>query len=129
MSKIFVLRDAEIARRMVNYVKAIAGPAAAAGRPLMVTIDEYSAKRSSQANARYWALLEDISEQAVIEGKRFSREAWHTYFREKYAPKEDGPAGLVAMSTSQMNKETFANYMQRVEVAAVQTLGVELLEV
>lgn len=127
--KTFVLRDAEIARRMVNYVKAIAGPAAAAGRPLMVTIDEYQAKRSAQANSRYWALLEDISEQAVIDGKRFSREAWHTYFREKYAPKEDGPTGLVAMSTSQMNKETFANYMQRVEVEAVQTLGVEFLEV
>jgi hypothetical protein len=125
MSKVFVLRDVEIGQRMMSYIKSLAGPAAAAGRPLMVTVEEYGAKRSTQANARYWALLEEISEQAYVDGKRFSREAWHTYFREQYAPKEDGPAGLTPMSTSQMDKETFSAYVTRIEVYAAQTLGVE----
>ena len=91
----------------------------------MVTVDEYGSKRSTQANARYWALLEEISGQAYVDGKRFSREAWHTYFREQYAPKEDGPAGLTPMSTSQMDKETFQRYVTMIELYAVETLAVE----
>lgn len=123
--KTFVLRCPENARALLDHIKALAGPMAAAGKPLMVTVDEYQTKRSTQANARYWALLEEISGQAYVDGKRFSREAWHTYFREQYAPKEDGPAGLTPMSTSQMDKETFQRYVTQIEVYAAETLGVE----
>lgn len=121
----YILRNKDIAQRMVDYIKAVAGPAAKSGRPIVVEIGEYQAKRSTQANARYWALLEEISGQAYVDGKRFSREAWHTYFREQYAPKEDGPAGLTPMSTSQMDKETFQRYVTQIEVYAAETLGVE----
>lgn len=126
---VFTLRNREAAAAAWKFIRDNAAEQARIGQPLVVSVDAYAAKRSTQANARYWALLDDISEQAEIDGKRFSREAWHTYFREQYAPQEDGPAGLVAMSTAQMNKETFNNYVQRVEVYAVQTLGVEFLEV
>jgi hypothetical protein len=125
----FTLRNREAAAAAWNFIRDNAAEQARIGQPLVVSVDAYQAKRSLQANARYWALLDDISEQAEIDGKRFSREAWHTYFREQYAPKEEGPAGLVAMSTAQMNKETFANFVQRIEVYAVQALGVEFLEV
>jgi hypothetical protein len=125
MSKVFVLRAPEHGHALVSYIKSLAGPMAASGRPLMVTVDEYQAKRSTQANARYWALLEEISEQAYVDGKRFSREAWHTFFRDQFAPKEDGPAGLTPMSTSQMGKETFQRYTTQIELYAVETLGIE----
>lgn len=121
----YILRNKDIAQRMVDYIKAVAGPAAASGKPIVVEVGEYQTKRSNQANARYWALLEEISGQAYVDGKRFSREAWHTYFREQYAPKEDGPAGLTPMSTSQMDKETFQRYVTMIEVYAAETLGVE----
>lgn len=127
--KTFVLRAPEHGHALVDYLKAIAGPAAAAGRPLQVTVDEYAAKRSSQANSRYWALLEDIAEQAVVDGKRFSREVWHEWFKDRYAPKQEGPSGLMAMSTSQMSRDVFARYMTQIEVYAVQTLGVEFAAV
>ncbi|UEP23143.1 recombination protein NinB [Burkholderia ambifaria] len=127
MMPTYILRNKEIAQRMVDYIKAVAGPAAAADKPIMVTVEEYGAKRSTQANARYWALLEEISGQAYVDGKRFSREAWHTYFREQYAPKEDGPAGLTPMSTSQMDKETFLRYVTQIEVYASQSLSVEFM--
>lgn len=121
----YILRNKDIAQRMVDYIKAVAGPAAASGKPIVVEVGEYQAKRSTQANARYWVLLEEISGQAYVDGKRFSREAWHTYFREQYAPKEEGPAGLTPMSTSQMDKETFQRYVTMIEVYAAETLGVE----
>lgn len=125
MMPTYILRNKDIAQRMVDYIKAVAGPAAASGKPIVVEVGEYQAKRSTQANARYWALLEEISGQTYVDGKRFSREAWHTYFREQYAPKEDGPAGLTPMSTSQMDKETFQRYTTQIEVYAAETLGVE----
>lgn len=125
MMPTYILRNKDIAQRMVDYIKDVAGPAAASGKPIVVEVGEYQAKRSTQANARYWALLEEISGQAYVDGKRFSREAWHTYFREQYAPKEDGPAGLTPMSTSQMDKETFQRYVTQIEVYAAETLGVE----
>lgn len=125
MMPTYILRNKDIAQRMVDYIKAVAGPAAKSGRPIVVEIGEYQAKRSTQANARYWALFEEISGQAYVDGKRFSREAWHTYFREQYAPKEDGPAGLTPMSTSQIDKETFQRYVTQIEVYAAETLGVE----
>jgi hypothetical protein len=42
MSRTFVLRAPEHGHQLVDYLKAIAGPAAAAGRPLQVTVDEYA---------------------------------------------------------------------------------------
>jgi hypothetical protein len=125
MSQIYVLRNPDIAKRMIAQIKMLAGPAAAAGRPLMVSIEEYGAKRSTQANARYWALLEEISEQAYVNGKQFGRDTWHEYFKNTFAPKQEGPAGLMPISTSQMNKEVFSAYVTKIEVFAVQQLGVE----
>jgi hypothetical protein len=125
----FILREAAHAKAMWDFVKQNAAEQARIGQPLVVTVDAYQAKRSTQANARYWAMLDDISEQAEIDGKRFSRDVWHEFYKDMFAPKHEGPAGLVAMSTAQMNKETFANFVQRIEVHAVQVLGVEFLEV
>lgn len=128
MSKLFILRAPEHAHALISFLKANAGPQAASGKPLAVSVDEYAAKRSTSANARYWALLEDIAEQAVVDGKRFSREVWHEHLKSKFAPLQEGPGGLMPTSTTQMNKEDFARYMTQIEVYAVQTLGVEFAE-
>jgi hypothetical protein len=125
----FVLRDPEHARKMVQFIKDNAGEQARIGQPLVVTVEAYQAKRSGEQNRRLWAILSDVAEQAVVDGKRFSKEAWFEYFKGQFAPKQEGPNGLVAVSTTQMTKQQFGDFMTRVEVAAVQTLGVELLEV
>lgn len=125
MSKTFVLRSPEHGHQLVSYIKAIAGPAAAAGRPLVVEVGEYNQRRSNEQNRLLWALLTEIAEQVELDGKRFSKEAWHEHFKDMFAPKQEGPGGLVAMSTSQMNKQQFQEYVTRIEVHSVQTLGVE----
>jgi hypothetical protein len=125
----FVLRAPEHAHKLIAFLKENAGEQARIGQPLVVTVEAYAAKRSGEQNRRLWALLTDIAEQAVIEGKRFSKEAWFEHFKSEFAPKQEGPRGLVAMSTTQMTKQQFADFMTRVEVSAVQTLGVEFLEV
>lgn len=125
MSKVFVLRAPEHGHALVSYIKTLAGPMAASGRPLMVTVDEYQAKRSSEQNRLLWALLTEIAEQVEVGGKRFSKDAWHEHFKDQFAPKQEGPNGLVATSTSQMTKQQFQEYVTRIECYAVQELGVE----
>jgi hypothetical protein len=125
MSKTFILRDREVAQRMWDYIKATAQPQAAAGRPLAVTVAEHKAKRSSEANARYWALLSEIAEQVQVNGKWYSKDVWHEHFKDLFAPKEDGPGRLLPISTSQMNTEQFNHYMTQIESHAAQELGVE----
>lgn len=125
MSKVFVLRAPEHGHSLVSYIKSLAGPMAASGRPLMVTVEEYGAKRSSEQNRLLWALLTEIAEQVELDGKRFAKEAWYAHYLDLYAPKQEGPRGLVPVGSSQMTKEQFANFVTRIECHAVQELGVE----
>jgi hypothetical protein len=126
---VFTLRNKEAAAAAWNFIRENAAEQARIGQPLVVSVDAYQAKRSGEQNRRLWALMTDIAEQAVIDGARFSKEAWFEHFKSEYAPKQEGPRGLVAVSTTQMTKQQFADFMTRIEVAAVQTLGVEFLEV
>jgi hypothetical protein len=121
----FILRDPEHAKAMVAFIKENAGEQARIGRPLVVTVTEHKAKRSSEANARYWALLGEIAEQVEVNGKWFSRDVWHEWAKEQYAPKVEGPSGLLTVSTTQMNVEQFTQYMTQIESYAAQELGVE----
>jgi len=126
---VFTLRNKEAAAAAWNFIRENAAEQARIGQPLVVSVDAYQAKRSGEQNRRLWALMTDIAEQAVIDGARFSKEAWFEHFKSEFAPKQEGPRGLVAVSTTQMTKQQFADFMTRIEVAAVQTLGVEFLEV
>lgn len=126
MSRTFILRGPEHAKAMMAYIKANAGPQAAAKWPLVVTVSEYKEKRSNEANARYWAILTEIAENAQISGKYFDRDIWHEFMKQKFAPQSEAPDGtLIPMSTARMNTEQFARYMTQVEVYATQELAVE----
>jgi hypothetical protein len=70
-------------------------------------------------------LLGEIAEQVEVNGKWFSRDVWHEWAKEQYAPKVEGPSGLLTVSTTQMNVEQFAQYMTQIESYAAQELGVE----
>lgn len=121
----FILRGRAHADALVAFLKAHAGPQAAAGKPLVVTVAEHREKRSTAANARYWALLGEIAEQVQVNGKYFSRDTWHEFYKGLFAPKSDGPAGLIPMSTSQMDTEQFSHYTAQIEAHAINELGVE----
>lgn len=128
MSKLFILRDPTHGKALVAYLKQHAGRQVAAGRPLAVEVSEYKEKRSNAANARYWAILTEIAENVSIEGEWFDRDVWHEWFKDRFAPKVEGPSGLLSVSTTQMNTEQFAQYMTQIESYAARELGVEFAE-
>lgn len=126
MLRTFVLRGQPQAQLLWAFLKANWEALAQAGKPLAVTVTEYKSKRSLEQNKRYWALLNEIAEQAYVGGQQFSAEAWHEHFKRKYIGCEDLPGGgQIGISTTSLAVSEFADYMTKVEQFAVTELGVE----
>ena len=126
VDRVFVLRDATHVRSLHAFLKSNAQAMAKEGRPLAVHVTEHKAKRNTQQNRLYWALLREISEQAWIDGRRFSSEAWHAYFAGQYIGLEDMPGGgQTPISTTSLSVHEFADYVTRIQSYAATELGIE----
>ncbi len=90
-----------------------------------VQIEPYQPKRSSQANRRYWALLQAYSDKTGYEAEEL-----HDMLKNKFlAPKQievGNESATVTPSTRKMNKAEFAEYADKVERWGIQTLAVWL---
>lgn len=128
--KSFVLRGAEQAKALTDYLKAHAGPEARAGRPLLVTVDTYRAKRSSEQNRLLHALLNTIAEQATVNGKYFELEVWKEHVRRRFIGLEevhmpDGSRIERGISTASLTVPEFTLLIERVQAWAQTELNVE----
>lgn len=111
-----------------SFLKANWKPLADQGKPLAVTVTEYKSKRSIEQNKRYWAVLQQISEQAFLEGVSYNTDAWHEYFKRMFIGCIDLPdGGSLGQSSTSLTVAEFADYMTKVEVYATSELGVEIL--
>jgi hypothetical protein len=123
---VYVLRTAEIASRMLAEIKTIAGPAAAAGKPVVVEVTDYDSIGSNeQLRFLFGAVLSQISEQVELDGKRFDKDAWYGHYLHKFAPKKDTPSGLIPIGVSQMKKRERAEFTTKIQADAAQEYGVE----
>jgi len=88
-----------------------------------VVFRPYKHKRSIEQNARYWAILNDIADQLKPDGREYSPEVWHEYFKSKFIGKDtvevNGDVVLVPKSSTKLNVEDFGIFMTKVEVWAV----------
>lgn len=126
VDRVFVLRDEPHVRSLHAFLRANARAMARAGRPLAVHVTEHKARRNSAQNRLYWALLRDISEQAWVDGKQYSSEAWHAYFAGQYIGREETPGGgSIAISTTTLSVHEFADYVTRIQAYAAAELGIE----
>ena len=129
MKRIFILRE----RRNLDALMAfLAGNWEAMSKtkhPMQVDIQPESTKRSLQQNKRYWAVLNQISDQACIEGRQYSSGCWHEAAKRRFIGCIDLPGGgMVAMSTTDLTTKEFAEYCTRVEAWAQTELACELTE-
>lgn len=125
-SRTFVLRGEPNAQALWNFLKHNWRALADAGKPLAVSVAEHRAKRSTEQNKRLWALLNEIAEQAMLNGKHYSAEAWHEWAKRQFIGVEELPGGgTVGISTTTLNVEEFGAYMTRIEAWAAQNLGIE----
>jgi hypothetical protein len=103
-----------------------------AGKPLAVSVTAAGGKRSTDQNRRYWALVTTIARQAKIDGRQFGKDAWHEHLARRFGvcremTLPDGASIMVRKSTADMDMQTFAAYLSRIEAYAVRELGIELL--
>jgi hypothetical protein len=127
MQRLFVLREPHHLAGLVAFLGANWQSFAREGKYLAVTVGLHKDKRSLEQNRRYFgpAVLGAIAEQAWLDGRRFSKDAWHEYLKREFIGQIELPGGgVLAMSSSDLNVEQFSQYMQQVEVYAAQQLGV-----
>jgi len=125
LAKTVVLRDEGCAKFLWSILRNNWQTMADAGKPLAVTVTEHKAKRSTEQNKRYWAILREVAECAWVDGKQFSQEAWHEFFRGKFIGLEDSPSGRqVGISTAKLSVSEFADYMTKVDAYVSSELGV-----
>ena len=98
------------------------------GFPVRVEIEPHKPNRSYEQNARYWALLTEISQQAPssMGGEWHSPEVWHEYCAKRFLGMEAGPFGHgVRKRTSTLSVGDFGDYMTQIEAWAATDLGVQ----
>lgn len=94
-------------------------------KPIVVEVKEWRRKRSTEQNARYWALV-----QRIAEATGHDKSEIHDYLRLRFLPhrviKIGGKEAVVPMSTTELSVAEFGEYMEQVEAWAATTLGVAL---
>jgi len=108
-------------------------------RPLSITIEEAKRPRSQDANSLMWIRIGEIAKQGWIRGRQYNTDIWHDYLKRHVLPDEvtlkdgskaskwvespDGVFGIV--STTQLEKTCFSEYIQAIEAWGAGELGVQ----
>jgi len=125
-ARTFVLHDELNAKKLWSFLRNNWVSLAQQGKPLAVTVVEHKSKRSIDQNKRYWAILNAIESQVWINGKKFSNDVWHEFFRRKFIGSEETPDGhQIGISTTTLSIVEFSEYMERIEVYALTELMIE----
>jgi len=125
-SQSYVIRDPLILECVLAVIRGNWRAMAQSGHAMTCQLGTESDKRSLDQNRLYWALLSDISEHAWIDGRQFSRDAWHEHMRATFLPKIESPSGSYPVSTASLTVREFTDYINRVESYAATELGLEV---
>lgn len=121
----FVIRQESQYLAMCAYVRNNWKAMADQEKPLVVTVSEYKDKRHNQQNRLMWALLRQISDQAMISGQRYTDDCWHEELKGRLLGFVDLPGGgKMPISTASLNVAEFADYVNRLTAYAATELGV-----
>ena len=126
----FVLRAPHAARLLNAFLKQNAGSAVERGKPLRVIVTEDDKKRTSEQNRFFHGpILDAISEQAWWGGKRYPKEFWKHYFRQRYLQKDEftTPSGEIVQtywSTADLNVGQMTEFLEKVQSEAATEWGV-----
>jgi hypothetical protein len=126
----FTLTSKSVWVNLIALLKANAQAFIERNTPLRIIVTNDAKPRSTEQNARYWALLTTVADNAWINGQRFSKEVWHEHYARLYLPLNEvilpsGEIVLVRSTTTRLKVPEFANYMTQIEANAVTELGVE----
>ncbi|MFM0630748.1 recombinase [Paraburkholderia xenovorans] len=128
----FTLRDGGVWSSLVAFVKSNAPAFADKGTPLRVIITEEETDRLDEQIRYYFGVVvKTIAEQAWIEGRQFSKEAWHEELAKMFLPTREitTPSGELVLKRSsiargQISLKRMTKFTKDVEAYASTDLGV-----
>jgi hypothetical protein len=137
MSEAFdrICRTKEQAHEAVRQGYAHAQAILADGRSARVLVEQQEDDRTIQQNRFYWGpVLNEISEQAAIEGQRWTVDAWHELFKRQFLGYEIVKVRVAGRkrptiirrlrSTTKLKVRAMGNYLDQVQAFAATDLGV-----
>lgn len=100
-------------------------------KPLQITVSEEVKARKPDQNSLMWAgPLKDIAHQVYLDGRTYTPELWHEYFKKEYLPEEfdselckEGyqkwdydPSGdrVCIGSTTELTVKGFSQYLEQI---------------
>ena len=118
---------------LVNFLKSNCAPFAEKGTPQRVIVTEEEMDRLDEQIAYYFGpLMRQVTEQAWVQGRQYSKEVWHEHFAKLFLPAKelvlpDGEIvikrGSIARGKISLKKMTA--FITEVEAYAATELGVE----
>ncbi|WP_427183552.1 recombinase [Bordetella bronchialis] len=130
----FLLTGEGPARALQAFLKANARSCAESQRPLRVIVTEDEHDRLDQQIAYYFGVvIKAISEQAWVEGRRYSKRAWHEEMAKKFLPEVEIelPSGEIIVKRASIARghigvRAMAKFINEVQAYAAAELGVEI---
>ena len=114
--KTYVVRSPELLHPMIeNISKTVAE--GLPGGPVVVEIKRE--KRSSDQNAKLWAILQDVSKQVEWHGEHLTKEEWKSVFvaaysGQHYIPGINGGLVFLGGSTRKLTKHEFSELIETI---------------
>jgi hypothetical protein len=97
--------------------------------PLSVSIEPHIEGDQAHERAWYWWTLTIIADQAIVHGRKYSKEVWHEFYKQKFLPIIDvvdirDRTVFMYQSTEKLSIRKRREYRYQVESDAAQELGV-----
>lgn len=82
-------------------------------------VEIHPPSRSLEQNALYWSAVHEIAELCSIDGRRFTPQVWHIYFKQRFLPGRiiELPGGQIMEAeptTTELTKEEFSEFVEEV---------------
>ena len=82
-------------------------------------VEIHKPSRTLEQNALYWAMVREIAETLTLDGKRFTPQVWHIYFKQRFLPGRivELPNGQIMEldpTTTELTTEQFSEFIEEV---------------
>ncbi len=86
-------------------------------KPLLIEVSPYSEARTNAQNKLLHAILRDVAEQVVVDGRRFSPDTWKEHFRRTYLGTEELtlPSGEIVTQGKSTTKATVGEMSEAID--------------
>lgn len=128
LHRIFILRAEPYFDGLFAFLKANWRAMLDQHKPLAVTVTEAKSKRSLDQNAKLHAVLNDIAEQAWVNGRQYDMATWKEWYRRKFVGVEikelpDGTQITIGRSTTELDVGEMADLITRIMCDAADEYG------